>query len=128
MPAHKAECVAEHRCCPPPTKPGIPCHFAFLHPLPAIPDCPPAAPAPPALTPAGKPRRWDMVESFPSVAALLYHRTRQAVVLVRQFRPAVYVSARSEAAAAGRPEPPLAGERCCWWWWGGGGWGGGGGG
>ena len=33
---------------------------------------------------AGKPRRWDMVESHPSVAVLLYHRQRQAVVLVRQ--------------------------------------------
>lgn len=33
---------------------------------------------------AGKQRRWDMVESHPSVAALLYHRTRQAVLLVRQ--------------------------------------------
>ncbi len=36
------------------------------------------------LTSAGKPRRWDMVVSHPSVAVLLYHRQRQAVVLVRQ--------------------------------------------
>lgn len=38
------------------------------------------------LRPAAKPRRWDMVESHPSVAVLLYHRQRQAVVLVRQVR------------------------------------------
>lgn len=38
------------------------------------------------LSRAGKPRRWDMVESHPSVAVLLYHRQRQAVVLVRQVR------------------------------------------
>lgn len=40
----------------------------------------------------GIPRRWDMVESYPSVAVLLYHTSKDAVVLVRQFRPAVYVS------------------------------------
>lgn len=56
----------------------------------------------------GKPRRWDMVESHPSVAVLLYHRQRQAVVLVRQFRPAVYVSAMRAAEAAGQPKPPLS--------------------
>lgn len=56
----------------------------------------------------GKPRRWDMVESHPSVACLLYHRERQAVILVRQFRPAVYVSAMREAEAAGQPKPPLS--------------------
>jgi hypothetical protein len=50
-----------------------------------------------------------MVESHPSVAVLLYHRQKQAVILVRQFRPAVYVSACREAEAAGKPKPPLAG-------------------
>lgn len=39
---------------------------------------------------AGKPRRWDMVESHPSVACLLYHRERQAVILVRWRRHAGY--------------------------------------
>lgn len=56
----------------------------------------------------GKPRRWDMVESHPSVAALLHHRERQAVILVRQFRPAVYVSAMKAAEAAGEARPALA--------------------
>ena len=50
--------------------------------------CPPAAAACPAAAtppaPAGKPRRWDMVASHPSVAVLLYHRQRGAVILVRQ--------------------------------------------
>lgn len=65
----------------------------------------------------GKPRRWDMVESHPSVAALLHHRERQAVILVRQFRPAVYVSAMKAAEAAGEARPALAGKRlqlACW--------------
>jgi hypothetical protein len=50
-----------------------------------------------------------MVLSHPSVAVLLYHRQRQAVILVRQFRPAVYISATREAEAAGEPKPPLSG-------------------
>ena len=50
-------------------------------------------------------RRWDMARSMPSVSVLLYHRQREAFLLVRQFRPAVLCSARFEAAAEGRPEP-----------------------
>lgn len=61
----------------------------------------------PCLT--GNARRWDMVQSHPSVAVLLYHVQRQAVILVRQFRPAVYVSALRAAEAAGAPRPPLSG-------------------
>ncbi|KAL4857064.1 TVP38/TMEM64 family membrane protein [Chlorella vulgaris] len=56
----------------------------------------------------GKPRRWDMVLSHPSVAVLLYHRQRKTVILVRQFRPAVYISATREAEVAGQPKPPLS--------------------
>lgn len=52
-----------------------------------------------------------MVESHPSVAVLLYHRQRQAVILVRQFRPAVYVSAMRAAQAAGQTKPALSGAR-----------------
>ncbi|KRX96971.1 Uridine diphosphate glucose pyrophosphatase [Trichinella pseudospiralis] len=37
-------------------------------------------------------RTWDAVISHSSVAALIYHRTRQAIVLVKQFRPAVYAN------------------------------------
>lgn len=39
--------------------------------------------------PVGKQRKWEMVESHPSVAILLYHTERRAVIIVRQFRPAV---------------------------------------
>jgi hypothetical protein len=63
----------------------------------------------PCRSPAGKQRRWDMVASHPSVAVLLYHRQLQSVILVRQFRPAVYVSAAREAEAAGQAQPPLSG-------------------
>ena len=49
-----------------------------------------------------------MVLSHPSVAALLYHRGREAFLLVRQFRPAVYVSAVRAAEAEGEPVPPLS--------------------
>jgi nudix-type nucleoside diphosphatase (YffH/AdpP family) len=37
-------------------------------------------------------RRWDMVESHPSVAILLYHVHHKAFLLVRQFRPPVYAN------------------------------------
>jgi nudix-type nucleoside diphosphatase (YffH/AdpP family) len=46
----------------------------------------------------GKKRRWDMVTSHASVAILLYHTTRKAFILVRQFRPAVYATAVRMAA------------------------------
>lgn len=50
-----------------------------------------------------------MVSSHPSVAILLYHTTRRAFLLVRQFRPAVYATAvrtAAEAAAASGLPPP----------------------
>lgn len=56
----------------------------------------------------GKGRRWDMVESHPSVAVLLYHRTRNAFLLVRQFRPAVWAATTRDAEAEGHPKPPLS--------------------
>jgi UDP-sugar diphosphatase len=46
----------------------------------------------------GKNRRWDMVRSHASVAILIYHITRKAFILVRQFRPAVYATAVVTAA------------------------------
>jgi len=36
-------------------------------------------------------KTWEAVESFDSVAVLLYHTTRDAFVLVKQFRPPVYL-------------------------------------
>jgi UDP-sugar diphosphatase len=54
----------------------------------------------------GKKRRWDMVNSHASVAILLYHTTRQAYILVRQFRPAVWATAvRSAAEEQGLSSP-----------------------
>jgi UDP-sugar diphosphatase len=56
----------------------------------------------------GRPRRWDAVKSHASVAVLLHHAGLDAFILVRQFRPAVYVAARRAAAEAGAPAPPMA--------------------
>ena len=39
--------------------------------------------------PAGKTRRWDVVDSHSSVGIVVYHTELRALVLVRQFRPAV---------------------------------------
>lgn len=37
-------------------------------------------------------RVWDCIMSHPSVSCILYHTERKSVVLVRQFRPVVYVN------------------------------------
>lgn len=39
----------------------------------------------------GVPKRWDMVEVHDSVAVILYHEDKDALVVVRQFRPPVYL-------------------------------------
>eukprot|EP00898_Chlorokybus_atmophyticus_P000273 jgi/Chlat1/1246/Chrsp115S08653 len=52
------------------------------------------------FTQDGMKRRWDMVLSHPSVAIVLYHTGLDAVILVRQFRPAVYASALRAASSA----------------------------
>ena len=39
----------------------------------------------------GKRRDWEVVETFDSVAVLIYHVQKDAFVLVKQFRPAVYL-------------------------------------
>eukprot|EP00731_Ephydatia_muelleri_P027828 Em0019g701a len=43
----------------------------------------------------GKVKLWDCVKSHDSVAILIYNKTRKAIVLVRQFRPAVYMAKHS---------------------------------
>ncbi len=35
---------------------------------------------------------WEVVEAYDSVAVLIYHREHKTFVLVRQFRPAVYLN------------------------------------
>jgi UDP-sugar diphosphatase len=39
----------------------------------------------------GVERTWEIAEVFDSVAILIYHKERNSFVLVRQFRPAVYL-------------------------------------
>lgn len=38
---------------------------------------------------AGKQRRWDMISSHSSVGVIIYHTHLDALLVVRQFRPAV---------------------------------------
>lgn len=38
----------------------------------------------------GKQRIWDLMKSHDSVAAVIYNKSRDVLVFVRQFRPAVY--------------------------------------
>lgn len=40
----------------------------------------------------GVAKSWEIVEAHDSVAILIYHKTKDAFVLVRQFRPAVYIN------------------------------------
>jgi UDP-sugar diphosphatase len=40
----------------------------------------------------GKARDWEIVQAHDSVAILLYHTQKEAFVLVKQFRPAVYLN------------------------------------
>lgn len=41
---------------------------------------------------SGIAKSWEVVEAHDSVAILIYHREQEAFVLVRQFRPAVYLN------------------------------------
>jgi len=44
------------------------------------------------FTQNGKNRDWEVVQAHDSVAILLYHREKKAFILVKQFRPAVYLN------------------------------------
>ncbi len=39
----------------------------------------------------GIPKEWEIVKAHDSVAILIYHTQKEAFVLVKQFRPAVYI-------------------------------------
>ena len=39
----------------------------------------------------GRKREWEVVDTHDSVAVLIYHTEKNAFVLVKQFRPAVYL-------------------------------------
>ncbi|CAL8470972.1 g10514 [Coccomyxa elongata] len=56
----------------------------------------------------GRKRRWDMVAAHSSVGIILYHKQLHSLLMVRQFRPAVYASRWKEAREEGRPQPPLS--------------------
>ena len=40
----------------------------------------------------GKVKSWEIVEAHDSVAILIYHKEKQAFILVKQFRPAVFLN------------------------------------
>jgi UDP-sugar diphosphatase len=40
----------------------------------------------------GKAKTWEIVEAHDSVAILIYHKEKQAFILVKQFRPAVFLN------------------------------------
>ena len=42
----------------------------------------------------GKRRDWEVVDTHDSVAVLIYHTGKDAFMLVKQFRPAVYLKNR----------------------------------
>ncbi len=44
----------------------------------------------------GKEKIWEAVNSFDSVAILLYHEEKNAFLLVKQFRPPVYLNDKSK--------------------------------
>lgn len=46
----------------------------------------------------GDPRTWEAVSSHDSVSVLLYHTDKRAFVLVRQFRPPVYMNQRKHTS------------------------------
>ena len=39
----------------------------------------------------GKERKWDIIQAHDSVAVFLYHKQKESFVVVKQFRPAVYL-------------------------------------
>jgi len=41
---------------------------------------------------SGTPKTWEIVQAHDSVAILLYHEEQEAFILVKQFRPAVYLN------------------------------------
>ena len=58
-------------------------------------------------TQRGQRHRWDLIETHPSVGALIYNVDRDAFVLVRQFRPAFYAHLMREE---GRGATPAEGD------------------
>ena len=62
----------------------------------------------------GTPKNWEVVEAHDSVAILIWHREHDAFVLVRQFRPAVYLNDHNGMTVelcAGLVDKPLSLEQ-----------------
>ncbi|WP_421717139.1 hypothetical protein [Arcobacter arenosus] len=49
-----------------------------------------------SYTQNGIDKNWEAVKSFDSVAILLYHSEKNAFILVKQFRPPVYLNDKSK--------------------------------
>eukprot|EP00163_Fabomonas_tropica_P016172 TRINITY_DN2910_c0_g1_i1.p1 TRINITY_DN2910_c0_g1~~TRINITY_DN2910_c0_g1_i1.p1 ORF type:complete len:244 (+),score=60.68 TRINITY_DN2910_c0_g1_i1:152-883(+) len=58
----------------------------------------------------GAKKIWDCVNAHDAVAILIYDEDKDAIVLVRQFRPAVYV--RSDDTNTSNPQPGYTYELC----------------
>jgi hypothetical protein len=71
-------------------------------------DLPNKRKSPACFVRVGKARRWDMVETLASVGVVIYNIDRDAFVIVRQFRPAVYSTHMRQHAAAGKEPPQLS--------------------
>ena len=60
----------------------------------------------------GIPKSWEVVKAHDSVAILIYHRKHQSFVLVKQFRPAVYMGGKQDGLTvelcAGIVDKPLS--------------------
>ncbi|MGP1485868.1 MAG: NUDIX domain-containing protein [Campylobacter sp.] len=48
-----------------------------------------------SFTMGGKPIVWECIKAYDSVSALLYHEQKDAFLLVKQFRPAVWYNLQS---------------------------------
>lgn len=59
----------------------------------------------------GKKRTWECISTLPSVSVLLYHKSRDSFVFVKQFRPAVW-SATADDSAISEQERGYTYELC----------------
>eukprot|EP00803_Ostreobium_quekettii_P000519 evm.model.scf_4319.1 EVM.evm.TU.scf_4319.1 scf_4319:1667-4711(-) len=55
----------------------------------------------------GTQRKWDLIEEHDSIAIVLYHVEKDAALVVRQFRPAVYAAQLRKATKQRLPAPPF---------------------
>uniref|UniRef100_A0A5F9CD41 Nudix hydrolase domain-containing protein n=1 Tax=Oryctolagus cuniculus TaxID=9986 RepID=A0A5F9CD41_RABIT len=68
----------------------------------------------------GTQKSWDFMKTHDSVTLLLLNSSRRSLVLVRQFRPAVYAGeterhSPGSLAAVGREGPGSCSRRCPAW-------------